>query len=169
MAGKAARWGAVLVTRTIVRSVKRTGIKSGCTTWHMQRVRVGIHFGVALVIVGIIVGGRYLIRNQATELGTVVVPEFSSDGKTGEMVFLTYCTDCHGMNAAGSEKGPPLVTQIYAPYHHGDFSFVRAVTLGVPQHHWLFGVMPAQSQIARQDIDRIIIYIRELQRANGIK
>ena len=135
----------------------------------MHRDKVGLLFGDALVIVGIIVGGRYLIRNQATVLGTVVVPQLSSEGKTGEMAFSTFCTDCHGKNAAGTEKGPPLVIQIYAPSHHGDFSFVRAVTLGVPQHHWLFGDMPAQSQFARQDIDRIIIYIRELQRANGIK
>lgn len=135
----------------------------------MKKGKVGTIFGVLLVIVGIVVGGRYLIRNQATVLGTVVVPELSSEGKTGEMAFSIYCSDCHGKNAAGTDKGAPLVTQIYAPSHHGDFSFVRAVTLGVPQHHWLFGGMPPQPQVARQEIDRIIIYIRELQKANGIK
>ena len=46
---------------------------------------------------------------------------------------------------------------------------LRAVTLGVPQHRWLFGDMPAQAQMARQDIERMIIYVRELQKANGIK
>lgn len=121
------------------------------------------------MIVGVVVGGRYLIRNQATVLDTVVVPELSSEGKTGEMAFSTHCVECHGKAAAGTEKGPPLVIQIYGPSHHGDFSFVRAVTLGVPQHHWLFGAMPAQPQVVRQEIDRIIIYIRELQRANGIQ
>jgi mono/diheme cytochrome c family protein len=135
----------------------------------MQKGKVGIVLGVALVVVGIVVGGRYLIRNQATVLGTVVVPELSSEGKTGERAFSIYCSQCHGKNAAGTDKGPPLVIQIYGPSHHADFSFVRAVTLGVSQHHWLFGNMPQQPEVSRQEIDRIIIYTRELQRANGIQ
>lgn len=135
----------------------------------MLRGKVGILLGVVLVIVGIIVGGRYLIRHQAIRPGTVVVPELSSEGKSGEMAFSIYCSDCHGKNAAGTDKGPPLVTQIYAPSHHGDVSFVRAVTLGVPQHHWVFGNMPPQPEVDRREIDRIVVYLRELQRANGIQ
>lgn len=131
--------------------------------------RFALVAGIILVVVGVIIGGRYLIESRARPRGTVVVPEFSSEAKSGEIAFTTYCVSCHGKNAAGSDKGPPLINQIYRPSHHSDFSIVRAVTLGVPQHHWAFGAMPAQPQIGRKQIDQIVLYIRELQKANGIK
>jgi mono/diheme cytochrome c family protein len=129
--------------------------------------RFAIVAGVTIATVGFIMGGLYLIR-QAEEKITVVVPEFSSEGTIGMTAFETYCIECHGKNAAGTDKGPPLVHPIYRPGHHGDFSFVRAVTLGVPQHHWLFGSMPPQPAIRREEIDQIVVYLRELQRANDI-
>ena len=118
--------------------------------------------------VALIVGGIHMIRNRAAVQGSIVVPALSSEAKAGEIAFTTYCVECHGKNAAGTDKGPPLVAQIYGPLHHGDFSFVRAVTLGVSQHHWLFGSMPPMPQVERSQVDRITVYIRELQRANGI-
>ena len=134
----------------------------------LKSKRFAIIGGVIIAAVGFIMGGFYLIR-QAEEEIIVVVPELSLEALTGMAGFEMYCVECHGKNASGTDKGPSLVTRIYAPLHHGDFSFVRAVTLGVPQHHWLFGGMPALPQVTRQEIDRIIIYIRELQKANGIK
>jgi mono/diheme cytochrome c family protein len=131
--------------------------------------QIALFAGIVLVVVGVIIGGRYLIENRAKPRDAVVIPELSSEAKTGEIAFTTYCVSCHGKNAAGTDKGPPLVNQIYRPLHHSDFSFVRAVTLGVPQHHWLFGAMPPQPQVERKRIDQIVIYIRELQKANGIK
>lgn len=125
--------------------------------------------GIILSVVGMIAGGRYLIQQRADEQGTVRVPKLSAEATTGEAAFVAYCVSCHGKNAAGTDKGPSLVNQIYGPLHHGDFSFVRAVTLGVPQHHWLFGTMPPQPEVGHQEIDRIVVYIRELQRANGIQ
>jgi mono/diheme cytochrome c family protein len=125
--------------------------------------------GSILLAGALIFGGIYLIRKQTKERRAVVVPELSAEAKMGEATFEAYCVECHGKNAAGTDKGPPIVNQIYSPSHHGDFSFVRAVTLGVPQHHWLFGGMPALPQVSRQEIDRIIVYLRELQRANGIQ
>lgn len=124
--------------------------------------------GVLIAAVGFIAGGLYLIR-QAEEEITVVVPELSPEATIGMASFETYCIECHGKNAAGTDKGPPLVHPVYRPAHHGDFSFVRAVTNGVPQHHWLFGNMPPQPAIRREEIDQIIVYLRELQRANGIE
>lgn len=124
--------------------------------------------GVIIVGVGFILGGVYLTR-QAQQEVTVVVPELSPEATVGMTAFETYCFECHGKNAAGTDKGPPLVHPVYRPAHHGDFSFVRAVTNGVPQHHWLFGSMPPQPQVSRQEIDQIIVYLRELQRANGIE
>lgn len=130
--------------------------------------QVALIVGIILVTVGLIVGGLHLIRSQPKVQTTVVVPVLSSEAKTGEIAFETYCVECHGKNAAGNDKGPPLVHPIYRPTHHGDFSFLRAVTLGVPQHHWLFGSMPSQPQVERREIDYIVLYLRELQKANGI-
>jgi mono/diheme cytochrome c family protein len=134
----------------------------------MGKSKIAIIVGIILLALGLIVGGARLIRNQAQEQGALVVPDLSAEAKMGEVAFATHCVECHGKNASGTDKGPPLVHQIYRTSHHGDFSFVRAMTLGVPQHHWLFGTMPPQPEVGRQEIDRIVVYIRELQRANGI-
>lgn len=123
---------------------------------------------MVIFVIGLVAGGRYLIHQRSDQKISVIVPKLSPAAKAGEAVFVANCAVCHGMNAGGSDKGPPLVDPIYRPSHHGDFSFVRAVTLGVPQHHWLFGAMPAQPQVSEQQIDQIVAYIREVQIANGI-
>tara|TARA_B100000676_G_C17311959_1_gene452391 strand:- start:149 stop:337 length:189 start_codon:yes stop_codon:yes gene_type:complete len=62
-----------------------------------------------------------------------------------------------------------LIHKIYEPSHHGNESFQRAIEVGVLQHHWSFGNMPSISGIAKSKVAKIITYIRELQRENGIK
>ena len=99
----------------------------------------------------------------------VVVPDLSPSAVKGEKLFAANCAGCHGVNAAGSDKGPPLVHDIYNPGHHADQSFVMATRFGVRQHHWPYGNMPAQSQVNETDVRAIIQYVRELQTANGIK
>jgi mono/diheme cytochrome c family protein len=134
----------------------------------MGKSKLAIIGGIILLAIGLIVGGLRLIRNQAKEQSALVVPDLSAEAKMGEVAFATYCVECHGKNASGTDKGPPLVNQIYRTSHHGDFSFVRAVTLDVPQHHWLFGSMPPQPEVGQREIDQIVVYLRELQKANGI-
>lgn len=126
---------------------------------------------LAVILVGVALafGGYYLIRDLAKERSVINVPDLSPEAKPGRVAFQTHCAACHGEMGAGTEKGPPLVNDIYRPAHHADYSFVRAATLGVPQHHWLFGNMPPLPQVTRREIDQIVIYIRELQRANGIQ
>jgi cytochrome c len=131
----------------------------------VKQKRVALIGGALSAALGLIMGGIYLTRQAEREV-TVVVPELSEEAMIGLAAFEAYCVECHGKNGAGTAKGPPLVHPIYRPSHHGDFSFVGAVSLGVAQHHWLFGSMPAQPQVGRQEIDRIIVYIREVQRAN---
>jgi len=126
-------------------------------------------FAIALLGGALVFGGTYLIQNRTAERGKIVVPPLSPEAKLGRVAFQTHCVACHGENAAGTDKGPPLINDIYRPGHHADFSFVRAASLGVQQHHWLFGNMPPQPQVTRSEIDQIIVYIRELQRANGIR
>ena len=100
--------------------------------------------------------------------GAVTVPDLSEKARAGEAVFTANCALCHGANAAGTALGPPLVHIIYEPNHHQDFSFRNAVQNGVQAHHWQFGNMPAVPTVAEADVERIICYVRELQRANGI-
>lgn len=100
----------------------------------------------------------------------VVVPELSAAALAGRDVFDAKCATCHGPNAAGRDgKGPPLVHKIYEPSHHADMSFLMAVERGVRGHHWPFGDMQPVDGVSREDVARIIAYVRELQRANGIE
>lgn len=98
----------------------------------------------------------------------VTVPVLSDNAQAGEMVFNVNCAACHGVNAAGTGLGPPLVHQIYEPSHHQDFAFRNAVQNGVQSHHWQFGNMAPVPGVSEDDVERIICYVRELQRANGI-
>ena len=98
----------------------------------------------------------------------VTVPALSEKAQAGETVFNANCALCHGANAAGTGLGPPLVHKIYEPSHHQDFSFYNAVQNGVQSHHWQFGNMPAIATVSEDEVERIICYVRELQRANGI-
>lgn len=98
----------------------------------------------------------------------VSVPVLSADARTGEAAFAENCAECHGVNAAGTQSGPPLVHKIYEPSHHGDGAFVSAARNGVRAHHWNFGDMPPVDGIDDDKIASIVKYIRELQRHNGI-
>lgn len=93
---------------------------------------------------------------------------FSANAEAGKALFNDNCAACHGANAAGTEAGPPLVHRIYEPNHHADYSFVRAVKIGVRAHHWPFGNMPPVPGVRESDVAVIVSYVRELQRANGI-
>lgn len=101
----------------------------------------------------------------------VVLPEtLSPRAAFGKKVFDGYCARCHGANAAGREgKGPPLVHRIYEPGHHGDQAFLLAPRNGVRAHHWRFGDMPPVRGVSEDELRAVVAYVRELQRANGIK
>ena len=95
-------------------------------------------------------------------------PALTPIAKQGKLVFNKFCAQCHGVNAAGTDKGPPLVHKIYEPSHHGDSSFLRAAKQGVQPHHWRFGAMPPVKGLPDEYIPFVIQYVREMQRANGI-
>lgn len=86
----------------------------------------------------------------------------------GESLFNAKCAPCHGQAAKGTNQGPPLVSKIYEPNHHGDPSFHRAVQQGVHAHHWKFGNMPRISGVSELEVNEIIAYVRWLQREAGI-
>jgi len=104
----------------------------------------------------------------ATPADQIVVPQLSSAARMGKVAFDESCSVCHGANAAGTDKGPPFIHMIYRPGHHGDFAFQRAVRGGTQAHHWRFGNMAPVEGVTDKQIEWIVKYVRELQRANGI-
>lgn len=78
------------------------------------------------------------------------------------------CSGCHGVRAAGTQQGPPLVHDLYVRSHHRDSAFRRAINQGVEAHHWPFGNMPPVAGVSTEDAEEIINYIRALQSAAGI-
>ena len=93
------------------------------------------------------------------------VPAEHADGARR---FEAACAPCHGRFAVGSEVGPPLLHPYYQPSHHADAAFRRAVEFGVRPHHWSYGPMPAVAGLLPADVDRIIAYVRWLQRRAGV-
>lgn len=86
----------------------------------------------------------------------------------GRAAFEVRCAGCHGFEAGGTGHGPPLVHPVYRPSHHADAAFQLAVTSGVRAHHWTYGDMPPVRGVDRADVERIVAYVRWLQRRAGI-
>ena len=130
---------------------------------------------LALVVGIAMIGGLYWYFNQSLEkddkkpIAQVKVPNLSTVAVQGKKLFDKNCASCHGVNAAGKQEiAPPLVHIIYEPNHHGDIAFKLAVKNGVRGHHWPFGNMPPMEGVSEKEVELIIRYVRELQRANGI-
>jgi len=98
----------------------------------------------------------------------VTVPELSAEAAQGHALFTKSCAACHGAKAGGTDSGPPLIHRIYHPGHHADLAFYRAARNGVRRHHWRFGNMPPVEGVSEADIAKIIRFIRETQKANGV-
>jgi len=113
----------------------------------------------------ILAGGAALAASLPSK---VTMPELSAVAMLGQAAFAKYCASCHGADAGGTRSGPPLIHPIYHPGHHADMAFVIAARRGSRAHHWKFGDMPPVKDITDQEIDQIIVFVREVQRANGI-
>ena len=97
------------------------------------------------------------------------LPPTPAELARGESLYVSSCASCHGAEGTGTSQGPPLVHIVYEPSHHGDASFQLAVRAGVRAHHWRFGDMPPQPQVAPEDVAEIVRYVRWVQRQRGIE
>ena len=127
------------------------------------------------VVIGVLVAGvaipaaRWRSPRRASAPVAVVVPvEFSTQARAGRTAFDANCAQCHGANAAGTDKGPPFIHPVYNPGHHSDEAFFLAPKIGVRSHHWNFGDMPPQPQVSPEQVKDIVAYVRAMQEANGI-
>ena len=108
-------------------------------------------------------------KHKVITVKTFRYPDLMTDAaKIGETLFADNCQACHGKNALGTENGPPLLHDYYRPGHHADLAIYAAPLYGVEAHHWKFGDMPKIEAVSKKDVYNLIIYIRTLQRANGI-
>ncbi len=99
----------------------------------------------------------------------VVQPKLSGKIIFGKLAYDKFCSECHGTNGTGTDKGPPFLHRYYLPGHHGDRAFYVAATSGVRAHHWGFGDMPPVEGITEQYVDMIVEYVRTLQKVNGFE
>ena len=90
-------------------------------------------------------------------------------GLNGAELFAVSCRQCHGTGLAGTNRGPPLVHEIYRPGHHPDAAFITAVRIGVRRHHWDFGNMPPVPDLSDAELAAIIQFIREEQAQAGVR
>ena len=98
----------------------------------------------------------------------VTVPQLNATEQDGAALFAQNCASCHGrMRLAATVSARPWYMSSMNPA-----TMAMAVSTWLPAwaraHHWNFGNMPAQPQVADAEIAKIISYIRTLQRANGI-
>jgi mono/diheme cytochrome c family protein len=98
----------------------------------------------------------------------VTVPELTPEAEAGQAAFGEHCSACHGPTAGGTGKGPPLVHPLYVESHHGDAAFFLAARQGARAHHWDFGDMDPVPGVTDEELEAIVVYVRELQRANGL-
>jgi mono/diheme cytochrome c family protein len=94
-------------------------------------------------------------------------PGFVGDGARGAVVYRQQCRSCHGAEAGGSERGPSLLRDIYAPDRHANLAFHLAVKNGVKAHHDNKGNMPPLD-VSPEDVEHVIQYVRELQVGAGV-
>lgn len=86
----------------------------------------------------------------------------------GLAAFAGECARCHGRLAEGTDRAPNLIHRDYGPGARSDAQFRRAVRRGMPARDG-YGAMPAFPDVTERRLARMIAFVRELQRANGIR
>jgi len=127
------------------------------------------HAAAALAVIGYAGWGLWAPFSRRSDVAIVVVPSLSATAEAGRTAYDQRCLQCHGLHGAGTAAGPPLVHSVYRPAHHADVAFALAIQRGVRSHHWKFGDMPPQPGLSAREVETLVRYVRELQRANGIE
>lgn len=139
------------------RQTRQTGMSAAAKRW--------LWIAVTAVALTGIVAVAATEGSHRPEPGTARDPEAVAEGA---VLYTANCATCHGADLMGTDTGPPLLNTIYAPNHHGDESFQRAVAYGVQPHHWNFGPMAPVPGLSREEVALIVEFVRSEQEAAGI-
>lgn len=131
-------------------------------------VRAGRTAGVAALVAAVWMFSACSRAEPPAVAPGVAIGDPPAEFADGQRLFLFHCARCHGPGGTGTGHGPPFLSKIYEPSHHGDASFLMAVRRGVSAHHWRFGDMPPIPGVSDDDAARIVAYIRWAQRQAGI-
>lgn len=126
--------------------------------------------GALIVMIGLY---YFLIPTKADgnekSIVKTTMPTLDKTFDKGAQLYTENCAQCHGKTLGGVVgNGPPFVHGYYNSGHHGDAAFYRAVSEGVQAHHWRFGDMPKIESLTRDDAQRIVAYIRAVQKYNDV-
>jgi len=125
-------------------------------------------FFILLFVVVLVGGSAWGLLAQSLDPVAIKEPTPTPEINRGKMSYQAFCQECHGVNGAGTDKGPTFLHKFYRPGHHGDQSFYMAAKNGVKAHHWKFGDMPPVDGVNETQVKNIIAYVRAIQQANGL-
>jgi mono/diheme cytochrome c family protein len=86
----------------------------------------------------------------------------------GVVAFSSACAACHGRLAEGTDRGPDLIAPQYGRSAFRDDQFRRAVRQGLPARRG-YDAMPPAPTVSASDLERMIAFVRELQRNKGVR
>ncbi|MBT6095802.1 MAG: cytochrome c [Rhodospirillaceae bacterium] len=124
--------------------------------------------GIAIAAIALVGAASALAILPAAAEKTVVEPKMTGPLMLGKSAFTRYCAECHGPVGQGTDKGPTFIHRVYHPGHHGDGSFYLAAKKGARAHHWKFGDMKPVKGVTDAQLEKIVMYVRALQKANGL-
>lgn len=120
-----------------------------------------------VAVLSLSAGGKPVSARFAQE--AVAVPALSGPAVAGKQVFERICATCHGTALRGSDAGPPLLHDWYAPNTgHDDKQVLTVINNGTKGHMWKFGDMPKPDGLKPGQDKEALAYIRAMQAANGI-
>lgn len=120
-----------------------------------------------VAVVSLSAAGKPVSARFAQE--AVVTPVLAGPVLAGKAVFEGVCATCHGPALRGTDAGPPLLHNWYAPgAGHDDRQVLTVINGGTKGHMWKFGDMPKPEGLKPGQDKEVLAYIRAMQSANGI-
>ena len=99
-------------------------------------------------------------------IGCTIKPQKSvpEDYVAGQKYFYQVCANCHGVDAAGGNKAPTFLQEIFLPTNFTNERIAKTILNGSSSEE-----MPSQrNKINDEQIKEIIKYIRFSQREKGV-
>lgn len=106
---------------------------------------------------------------HSAETATVAVSVPATLSGNAQVGKVTFDANFHSSNAVNQlEIAPSPIHAIYQPSHQGDEVSQSASAVGVRGRQKPFRSIPPVEGCKRSDVQMILVYVRELQGANGI-